>query len=204
MKGVIYVVAVEPIRTLEERKAIANYFYARNELNNYLLIVLTMLTSFRISDIIELKICDVFDHMSHRAKDRLIIEEKKTYKRKKKKRSVLLVDLAKHAIELYTNSLEHYSPNEFLFPSRKKNSNKGYLCRESAWRIVKRGAKAVNIRGNIAPHSLRKCIGYEAQTDCSQSEISELYGHSSWKVTKAYLLIEQERIDAIYKNIKLL
>ncbi|MBQ3380204.1 MAG: integrase, partial [Oscillospiraceae bacterium] len=60
------------------------------------------------------------------------------------------------------------------------------------------------IEGRIGCHGLRKTLGYHAsKAKTPQAVLMEIYRHSSWAVTKRYLDITQDEIDAVYLKVPL-
>ena len=64
--------------------------------------------------------------------------------------------------------------------------------------------EALKIEGRIGCHGLRKTLGYHAsKAKTPQAVLMEIYKHSSWAVTKRYLGITQDEIDAVYLKVPL-
>lgn len=64
--------------------------------------------------------------------------------------------------------------------------------------------EALKIEGRIGCHGLRKTLGYHAsKAKTPQAVLMEIYRHSSWAVTKRYLDITQDEIDAVYLKVPL-
>lgn len=78
------------------------------------------------------------------------------------------------------------------------------MSRSQAFRIVKEAAEYAGLDEHISCHSLRKTFGYHAWKQGVQPALlMELYNHSSYRVTKKYLCIEQEDKDRVYLNVQL-
>ncbi|MDB4121502.1 tyrosine-type recombinase/integrase, partial [bacterium] len=59
---------------------------------------------------------------------------------------------------------------------------------------------------NISSHSLRKSFGRRVWTNNNESEsslikLSEIFNHSSIKITRTYLGITQDEIEDVYMNL---
>lgn len=92
------------------------------------------------------------------------------------------------------------SGSDWIFQRQIQKENS--LSRQQAFRIVKKAAEYAGISGNISCHSLRKTFGYFAwKQGVLPTMLMEIYNHSSYKITKRYLGIEQDDKDEIYKKI---
>ena len=81
--------------------------------------------------------------------------------------------------------------------SEKKNCFKDHIC-------IKEAAEYAGLEEHISCHSLRKTFGYHAWKQGVQPALlMELYNHSSYRVTKQYLCIEQDDKDRVYLTVQL-
>ena len=71
----------QPIKELEQVNALKEYFLERGQYRNYVLIVVGMNTSLRISDILMLRWRDVYNYKQGTFRKYLILIEQKTQKR---------------------------------------------------------------------------------------------------------------------------
>jgi len=182
---------VQPIRdkkSLETMKKVLR----SNSLRDYNLFILGINSGLRISDLLTLKVSDVYD--KGKIKDRIVIRERKTNKLK----DFPLGETSKKALKEYVVTLK---PGQALFPSRK-----GYkpITRQQAYRILNDAARAIGIKDKIGTHSLRKTFGYHAfKAGVDITRIQKLLNHSSPSVTLAYIGITQDELDNVYLNLNL-
>ena len=92
--------------------------------------------------------------------------------------------------------------NKYIFTGQK-SANKP-ISRVQAFRIISKAADECNIKQPVSCHSLRKTFGYQAwKQGISPALLTNIYNHSSYKVTVRYLGIEQNDRDEAFRNIKL-
>lgn len=78
------------------------------------------------------------------------------------------------------------------------------INRVQAYRIIKEAAQAAGLDEYVSCHSLRKTFGYFAwKQGVPPAMLMDIYNHSSYKITRRYLCIEQEDKDDVFMNIKL-
>lgn len=93
-------------------------------------------------------------------------------------------------------------PQEYIFIGRKNTGMP--IDRVQAYRIIKEAATAAGLDEHVSCHSLRKTFGYFAwKQGVPPAMLMDIYNHSSYKITRRYLGIEQEDKDNVFKSIKL-
>lgn len=187
--------ATEPIRDKQQLKSLADYFLSRGQLRNYVLIIMGTYTALRISDLLRLRWSDVYDCKRQELRTHVSLSEQKTGKTK-------TIALNKQVL----NALRLYFPHrrgDYIFANNRKEAKA--ISRVQAWRIIHAAAAAVGMTGKIACHSLRKTWGYHAWTSKAVSPvvIMDIYNHSSYRVTKRYLGVVQDDLDAAYLGMEL-
>ena len=186
----------QPIRDREKLEQFRNYYrFKEPNRRNYLLIVTTMNTALRISDVLKLRWTDLYDFDEDRFQEHINITETKTHK----KQTIAINSNIKDAVASY---LKIPSPwhGDFVF----KGYGPGPMSRTTAWRIVKKAAVESGMPEHISPHALRKTFGYFAwKRGIQPAVIMSIYNHSSYAITKRYLGIDQDDKDEIYQQNEL-
>lgn len=185
---------VSPIRDKKQIEILKIYLKSKN-IRDYLLFVMGINSNLRISDLLILKVEDVWT--GKKCKEYISLKEKKTGKYKK----VMINDSMEKAISEYSKS-EKPLMTDYLFSSRS-GSNKA-ISRQQACNVLKTAGDYCGIEESISPHTLRKTWGYWAwKSGVSLVLIMEALNHSSISITKRYLGILQEDLDNIYINLNL-
>lgn len=188
----------EPIKDLDKLRELKNYYLEMNDYRNYALVSMGVNTALRISDLLSLRWCDVYDFENKEFRKHVIIIEKKTGKRNK----FAINKSAIFTLKRYKKNLPPESPLEYLFKSQKGNNRP--ITRNQAFRIIKNAANAIGLEGNISCHSLRKTFGYWIwKNGASPVLIMNIFNHSSFEITKRYLCIDQDDKDEIYMTVNL-
>ncbi|MBZ4647116.1 MAG: recombinase XerD [Clostridia bacterium] len=150
-------------------------------------------TGLRISDILPIKVKDIFNE-NGQFREYLVLKEMKTAKEKKVKiNNALRKNLAEY---LKTTDLQYDS---FLFPSKKGN----HIGRVQAYRILKQAAVIVGIE-NFGTHSLRKTWGYWTYKASKYNIglIMDTFNHSSQQITLRYIGVNQDLKDELYSIVQ--
>lgn len=185
---------VGPMRDKKQIELMKIYLKSKN-IRNYLLLVMGINSNLRISDLLGLKVEDVW--MGKKCKEYLILREKKTNKYKK-------IRINESMVKAITEYIKEVNPQltDYLFNSRK-GSNKS-ITRQQAHNIISMAADMCGIEEPISCHSLRKTWGYWAwKQGTSLILIMSALNHSNLSVTKRYLGILQEDLDNVYINLNL-
>lgn len=189
---------VQPIRDLRKIEIIKKLLLANENygLRNNLLFVLGINSGLRISDLLKLKIKDVY--FQGKIKDYIEIKETKTSKTRK----FPINKASEKAIISYLENIKDLSLETYLFKSRKGENQP--ISRVQAWEILNAVAKDVGIIEPIGTHSLRKTFGYHAyQGGIDITLLQKIFNHSAPSVTLRYIGITQDDIDNVYINLNL-
>ncbi|WP_234122660.1 tyrosine-type recombinase/integrase [Clostridium hydrogenum] len=183
---------VEPIRDKSKIKQL--YYYLNGKDPKYgLILKFGLNTGLRISDILPIKVSDIFnEHWEYRYY--LILNEKKTGKLKK----IKLNNALKKAISAYVKQ-QVLSQEAYLFYSRKG----GHLKRIQAYKVLKEAANVCYVE-NFGTHSLRKTWGYWTYKASKYNIglIMDTFNHSSQNITLRYIGINQEQKDELYSLVQ--
>lgn len=172
---------VEPIRDVESINAIKDILkkHSKRDLS---LFVLGINTGIRISDLLSLKVEDVWDEKG--IKEFLYIKEMNSDETK----AYYLNKNVQHALEDYLNSYD-FLESDYLFKSKKNNLP---ITRQQAYRIINKAAKEVGIPGKIGTHTLRKTFGYHAyRKGIAISIIMGIYHHHTPSETLRYIGVDK-------------
>lgn len=191
---VLWVNTVSPIRDKKQLEAI-KVFLKGKDVRDYLLLMVGISSALRISDILRLKIKDIWD--GKKPTEFIMLKEKKTGKTK---RFPITKNLSK-AIILFMKEYDLEQDN-YVFQSRK-GENKP-ITRQQAAFILSQAGEYVGIKEPISTHSMRKTWGYWAyKSGTSLALIMEALNHSSITNTRKYLGITQDDLDNVYMSLNL-
>ena len=136
-------------------------------------------TGMRISDILKLKVKDVYN------KDIISIKEKKTGKKNN-----FIVN--KQLEELLNEYCKSKDQEEFIIKSRE-GANKP-ITRVRAYQVMKEVEKSLGL-SKMGTHSLRKTFGYHYYKQYKDvATLQKLFNHSDPSITLMYIGITEEEI----------
>ncbi|MGE5630365.1 MAG: tyrosine-type recombinase/integrase [Caulobacteraceae bacterium] len=183
---------VEPIRNKGKIKQMYHYL-AGKEMKYGLLFKFGLNTGLRISDILPIKVKDVYSENGG-FREYLILNEKKTGKEKK----IKLNSALRKAIEAYVE-YEKLKPDNYLFWSKKGK----HIGRVQAYRVLKEAADIIGIE-NFGTHSLRKTWGYWTYKASRYNIglIMDTFNHSSQSITLRYIGVSQDQKDELYSLVQ--
>lgn len=157
------------------------------KLRNLLMLVMGCTTALRISDLLNLVVCQVVNPDGSIAETVLPVREQKT---DKKNNDVPLVDDVRAILYAYLKTLPSYKMDDYLFRSRKKNSDGEYvITKQQAYRIITEAAKEVGLPYHIGTHTMRKTFGtwaYEMHPE-EIGVIQHTLNHSTPQQTLVYI-----------------
>lgn len=188
-----------PIRNRQALRNFKNYYVnIHPSPRNHTMIVMGLNTAFRISDLLNLQWQHVWDDSLNHFQTHICLEEHKTGKT----RIVPINAAEKQVLTAYRKVCNEKAPSDYLFASTRDKTRP--LSRYQAYRIVKAAALACGLKEHVSCHSLRKTFGYHAwKQGTPPAMLMELYNHSSYRITKRYLGIEQDEKDNVYMKIEL-
>jgi len=183
---------VEPIRSKQEINSM--FYYLKGKDPKYgLLFKFGLNTGLRISDILPIKMEDIFKRKNE-FHDYLVLSEKKTGKEKK----IKLNDALKKEINDFLK-VRKYFDTSYLFYSNKG----GYISRIQAYRVLKDAAVFCGIE-NFGTHSMRKTWGYWTYKNSKFNIglIMDTFNHSSQGITLRYIGVNQDQKDELYSLVQ--
>lgn len=185
---------VEPIKDKKKIEALLTYLKGKNE-RDWLLAKFQLNTGLRISDVVKVKVSDIFTEKLN-FKDYFVLQEQKTKKEKK----IKLNDELRRALKAFIKH-EDLKRDNYIFESRK--ALYGAISVVQAYRILKHAAVSVEIE-NFGTHSLRKTWGYWTYKASRYNIglIMDTFNHSSQKITLRYIGIDQEAKDELYSLVQ--
>lgn len=185
---------VNPIRDKKQLEAMKSFLKGRST-RDYLMFMIGISSALRISDILQLKVKDVWD--AKRPVELITLKEKKTGKTKR----FPITKNSNKAITLFMREYD-YNQEDFLFQSRKGNNK--VITRQRAATILSEAADYIGIKEPISTHSMRKTWGYWAyKSGVNIALIMEALNHSSIANTRKYLGITQEDLNDVYLSLNL-
>lgn len=188
-----------PIKNEAQLEKFKEYYLVEKPVyRNYAMIIMGLNTAFRIGDLLRLRWGDVYNKKKNCYREHICITEQKTGK----ERSVAINASVYAVLDGLRKISGGVDEGQYLFPNGRKSQM--HLSRSQAFRIIKEAARYAGMDEHISCHSLRKTFGYHAWKQGVQPALlMELYNHSSFRVTKRYLCIEQEDKDMVYLSVQL-
>ena len=181
---------VDPIKDIEQINAIKEKLKNQSQ-RDLLLFVLGINTGIRISDLLALKVGDVWD--GEKVKEFLYIEEDH-------EKAYYINNAVNNEIEIYLAKYD-FKVEDYLFKSKKDFKP---ITRQQAYRIINNAAKEVGVVEKVGTHTLRKTFGYHAyRKGIAISILMEIYNHHSPAETLRYLGIDKNDKKLIKIDVNL-
>jgi integrase len=180
---------VEPIKNIYEIQEMKKILYVQSK-RDYLFFVLGVNTGMRVSDLLNMRVRDVWD--GRRPRDFFSSETQE--------HNFYLNKVVREALKEYLTATP-FEEDDFLFKSRK---NELPITRQQAYRIVNRAAQEAGIQGKIGTHTLRKTFGYHAyKKGIALSILQEIFNHTTPSETLRYIGIEKQSEEPIKVDVNL-
>ncbi|MDG4656044.1 tyrosine-type recombinase/integrase [Ectobacillus antri] len=154
-------------------------FLLQSSKRDALLFSFAVNSGLKVSEILQLKICDVVDHQGQ-IRQSILFRNEKT-----KKHKWFAINKELHeALTAYLKERTLQDRNEYLLKSQK---GKKSITRQHAWFILNKAAKEVGLDG-ISSHTLRKTWGYICyKSGVDIAFLQHFFDHSSPSKTLKYI-----------------
>lgn len=159
------------------------------------LFTLGLKTGFRITELLSIKINDLYEHTGA-LKTSLVVSRASM----KGKLSSRAVPLSKDTLELLKVYVDTVSSQTYLFQSQKGSK----LSRIQAWRSIHNAAKDAGLTGKIATHSARKTVAKKAYEASGKDLVltQKIMGHKNVSSTISYLNVDVESLKNIWEKVQ--
>ena len=173
---------VQPIRDQRKIREIDTYLKGKSD-RDHILWLVGVQSGLRVSDIVKLRVDDVWKQDIRR------IKEKKT----EKQRPLYLNSRSMTAIQRYIK--EHdLQASDWLLPSRRSDGS-GHISITQAYRIIREAGEACGC-SHVGTHTMRKSFGYHYYKKTHDvATLMRIFNHASPSVTLRYIGIEREQIE---------
>jgi len=186
--------------TTEEVDTLREYFntapYHKHLERDKLFVYLSMQTGYRCSEVIQIKVCDVYDPIRKRVLDRVNVPKKAVKGKTAGKSSPLTADV-KHLLDHY---ILHYKPMIYLFESPQG----GHIGYRQALRICHKHFQGANLDpSNLSTHTYRKTYAdrvYKA-LDNDLIALSHAMHHKSVSSTSSYIRVDKEKVEGVLQKL---
>jgi len=186
-----------PLTDAEIKTCLASLAGNTHSMRDRALFLLGIRSGFRISELLSLRIEDVYQNGNYA--DRVTVA-KRNMKKKRESRTVPIHPEAMSALKPLIDSIGIENPKAFLFQSQKGGKR---LHRGTAWHLLKKAYIACGMTGKVACHSMRKTFAKRVYEKLGRDLIAtqKAMGHLEITSTASYLSFADEEIDdAILKS----
>lgn len=186
---------VDPIKSIDEINTIKRILKQHSQ-RDLLFFILGINTGLRVSDLLFLKVDDVWN--GNEVKDFLYLED--THSKEKKVKAYYLNHSVRAELKSYLLSHD-FQKDDYLFKSKKKNHP---ITRQQAYRIIHEAAIEAGVGGKIGTHTLRKTFGYHAyRKGIAISILMKIFNHHSASETLHYIGVDDSEEKLIKVDVNL-
>lgn len=186
--------------SIDEVDTLRNYFntapFHKHLERDKVFVYLSMQTGWRCSEVIQIKVSDVYDPVRKRVLDRVNIA-KNAVKMKTSGKSAILTPDIKQLIEHY---ILHYRPVIYLFDSPQG----GHLGYRQALRICHKHFEGAGLDpSNLSTHTYRKTFAdrvYKA-LDHDLIALQHAMSHKSVSSTSSYIRVDKEKVENVLNKL---
>ena len=192
-------IGMQPL-TDEEIKKITEQFSGPFKARDYALFILGIKSGFRISEILSLKLKDVFDN--GRIQDRIYVQ-RKNMKGKNEGRCVVVHPDVKMSLSVWIAELSANGATEDTFVFKSRNGKNKPITRIQAWKMLTRAYEAAGLTGAHGTHALRKTFADRVYEKLGHDllKTQRALAHRDIKSTISYLAFKQQDVDEAILSI---
>lgn len=184
----------------DEIETLKDYFnnapFHKNLARDKVYIYLSLYIGWRVSEVIQIKVADVYDSVNKRVYDSVSISKHKVKKKVAGKSSPINDDL-KHILEHY---ILHYQPQIYLFPSPQG----GHITYRTALRMAHKHLDGAGLDpSNLATHSFRKTLAEKVYKAVGNDLIALQYAlhHKNISSTSSYIKPNKEKVQNVLDKL---
>ena len=202
--------SAEPIAT-EDIGKVVEWFRQRSKWRDLMLFVMGVNSGLRVSDLLDLRFCDLIAEDKTWRKSFLVWDRKtRNTKQRKLVREIGINDAMRWCVATYLANTPGVSLSDYMFRSESHNgSNKNKpLSRQNVNVILKEVMRHIDPDIRVASHSMRKTFGnYHRENAENVDEmmyvLQKTFGHSSAKQTLDYIGITDAKIKDVYMDFNI-
>ncbi|OBQ46225.1 tyrosine-type recombinase/integrase [Halodesulfovibrio spirochaetisodalis] len=198
--------------SVEEVQQVASSFTGYDAQRDRTLFILGVMSGFRISELLSLRVRDVVQNKRVRAEVEVL---RRNMKGKHESRQVFMNPQAQEAVLALIYVMQKrgvWNHDSYLFKSRQgKNSP---ITRVRAYQILSRAFGMCGLSGKLGTHSMRKTFGnnvYEHMLDLvaqgvgvdAYRETAKALGHKSVGSTESYLAFRNEHLRGAVRSFSI-
>lgn len=206
---------MQPYESYYQIRDVLDALDRKEKYRDYALVMTGLATGLRISDLVGLKVEDVYDISMGKFRDVLDINEKKTGKSTiSDVDAMVITEAVAHGLTKYFESLNwKLLPGDPLFKSDRPSKDGSYNLSEcQGWRIVKGSTSNAKVNINAGSHTLRKtflnianAVGTTSRLGNGNgmvlSDVMVLARHSRITTTLRYTSLMKGRLISLRKGV---
>lgn len=203
--------SAEPIKDMADIIRISRYLVNNKRYRDNMLFIVGINFGLRISDLRELRFCDIInDNFSFKESFPVFERKTRNTRHKKQNRYVTVNNAVIDAVTLYLENTPGVSLSDYMFRSlsnRGSNINRP-LDSWSVDRILKGVARDLGLTMRVSTHTLRKTFGYHQMMMGGNDQrtlllLQKMFNHSSPAQTLTYIGITDDEMRDAYKKLNL-
>lgn len=177
---------------------------SKEALRNYTLFMFMLYTGFRVSEVLSIRVRDVYNVGNGTVSSYVYLQKANT-KKQIAGRSITLNEKIRDELKTYIeksglNTQARLIKGVYLFPSIRDPTF--HISRVTVHLLLKNAYEKAGLTGKLACHTTRKSFATRVSESCNGDlmVIKEAMGHLQVSSTACYLNVEQKKIDGIISS----